>query len=185
MYERTLIEYLPNFIRDVKEIKEIMNNGEQPEMVSIWNTINDVFNDQFINDATENGVSRWEKILRIVPKATFTLDERKFTILTRINEQLPFTMRTLEESLKSLCGANGYILQLKANEYVLVVKIALTAKNNLTDVEQLLKRVIPANMVVQLTLMYNNHETFGGYTHQALTAFTHNQLRNEVFTHGN
>lgn len=185
MYERTLIEYLPHIIRDVREYKAIMNDAEQPEMVDVWQSVDDALNDQFILDATENGVSRWEKILGIVPQATLSLDERKFTILTRINEQLPFTLRTLEESLKSLCGADGYAVQLKANQYILIVKVALVAKSNYKDVEQLLSRIVPANMIVQLSIIYNTHEVLKDYIHQELKAYTHYQLRNEVLTHGN
>lgn len=64
MYERTLIEYLPHIIRDVREYKAIMNDAEQPEMVDVWQAVDDALNDQFIVDATENGVSRWEKNLK-------------------------------------------------------------------------------------------------------------------------
>ena len=180
MYERTLIEYLPHIIRDVREYKAIMNDAEQPEMVDIWQAFDDALNDQFISDATENGVSRWEKILGIVPQATLTLEERKFTILTRINEQLPFTLTTLEESLKSLCGANGYVVQLQANEYILIVKVALVAKQNFSDVQRLLDRIVPANMVIQLSIIYNTHQVISAFTHQQLQKYTHYDLRNEV-----
>lgn len=182
MYERKLIEYLPHIIRDVREYKAIMNDAEQPEMVLSWGAIDNALNDQFIVDATENGVSRWEKILGIVPQATLTLEERKFTILTRINEQLPFTLRTLEESLKSLCGIDGYSVQLYANEYILVVKVALVAKNNFDDVKRLLERIVPANMIIQLSIIYNTHEVLSAYTHQELKKYTHYDLRNEVLT---
>jgi len=184
MYERTLIEYLPHIIRDVREYKAIMNDAEQPEMVDSWGAVEDAMNDQFIVDATENGVKRWEKILGIVPQATLTLDERKFTILTRINEQLPFTLRTLEESLKSLCGEDGYVVQLQANEYILVVKVALVAVQNYNDVERLLQRIVPANMIIQLSIIYNTHEVLEAFTHQRLHNYTHYQLRNEVITNG-
>lgn len=180
MYERTLIEYLPHIIRDVREYKAIMNDAEQPEMVDMWQAFDDALNDQFITDATENGVSRWEKILGIVPQATLTLEERKFTILTRINEQLPFTLRTLEESLKSLCGANGYVVQLQANEYILIVKVALVAKQNFSDVQRLLDRIVPANMIVQLSIIYNTHKVISAFTHEQLQKYTHYDLRNEV-----
>lgn len=185
MYDRRMIDYIPHIIRDVREYKAIMNDAEQPEMVEIWNAFDNALNDQFILDATENGVSRWEKILGIIPKATLTLDERKFTILTRINEQLPFTITTLNEQLKSLCGADGYVVQLNANAYTLIVKVALVAVQNFTDVQQLLNRIVPANLIVQLSIIYNTHEVLRDFTHAGLSAYTHYQLRNEVLTNGN
>ena len=176
-----MIDYLPEFLRGVKEFDAILTLAEQPEMVELWKAEENALNDQFISDATENGVSRWEKILGIVPKANDTLDVRKFSILTRINEQLPFTLVTLNEQLKTLCGEDGYDLKLDANNYTLSVKVALTAKSNLNDVDALLKRVVPANLVVNLSLKYNQHNVFSAYSHESLQAFTHEQLRNEVF----
>jgi uncharacterized protein YmfQ (DUF2313 family) len=185
MYDRNLIEYLPPFLRDVREYKALLTDAEQPEMVLVWQSVNNTLNDQFITDATENGVSRWEKILGIVPKATLTLDERKFTILTKINEQLPFTITTLKEQLETLCGEDGYSLTLNNEKYTLDVKIALTARNNFEDVNLLLQRVVPANLVVTISLKYNQQEALAKLTHEQLKVYTHYELRNEVLSNGN
>ena len=184
MYDRNLIDYIPPFLRDVREYKAILEDAEQPEMVLIWDAAKNALNDQFIVDATENGISRWEKILGIIPKATLTLDERKFTILTKINEQLPFTITTLNERLTSLCGKDGYSLTLDNTNYTLDVKVALTAKNNFEDVNSLLQRIVPANLVVTLSLRYNQYETMAKLTHEQLKAYTHYGLRNEVLVNG-
>ena len=66
----------------------------------------------------------------------------------------------------------------------LIVKIGLAAKNNFSDVEALLDRVVPQNMVVTLLQLYNTHAELGRFTHAQLAAYTHNQLRNEVLTNG-
>lgn len=184
MYDRNLIDYLPHVIREVREYKTILGT-EHPEMVNIWQAVEDALNDQFITDATANGVSRWEKILGIVPKATESLSSRKFTILTRVNEQLPFTIRTLNEQLKSLCGKDGYSIRLEHEEYTLHVQVNLVAKSNYNDVGNLLKRIVPANMVIELSLKFNQHETLAQYTHSYLKQFTQYQLRNEVISNGN
>ena len=68
--------------------------------------------------------------------------------------------------------------------YQLLVKIGLAAKNNFNDVESLLNRVVPQNMVVTLLQLYNTHAELGRFTHAQLAAYTHNQLRNEVLKNG-
>ena len=181
MYERNLIDYLPSIIRDVQEYQAIMDT-EQTEMVDIWQAVGDVFADQFIVDATENGVSRWEKVLNIVPKATLNLSERKFTILSRLNIQLPFTITRLEQLLFNLCGENGYTLMLQLMEYRLFVQVELTAKQNYVDVKLLLEQVVPANMVWQLSLKYNQHQTLALWSHQKLHGYRQQQLREEVLS---
>lgn len=183
MFDRNLIEYLPPFLRNIRECESILNDGEQPEIELVWKAIENTMKDQFISDATENGVRRWEELLGIVPKGTLTLDERKFTILTKVNETLPFTITTLNERLESLCGKNNFSADVDG--FSVIVRVALSAKNNLNDVDALLKRIVPANMLIDLSIKYNPHEYLGDYTHEELHAYTHEQLRNEVFANGN
>jgi hypothetical protein len=183
MYRNNLIDYLPPFIRTIRECESIMNDGEQPEIELAWEAIENTMNDQFISDATENGVQRWERILGIVPKSTWTLEERKFTLLSKVNEKLPFTITTLREQLKTLCGENNYSADVDG--YTLIVRVALAAKNNIDDVASLLERIVPANMVIDLSIKYNPHETLENHTHEELHAYTHEQLRNEVIANGN
>jgi len=177
--DRNLIDYLPQVLKEIRELKLIFQT-EQTEVESSWGAIDNGFNDQFISDATENGVSRWEKILGIVPQATRTVDERKFLILTRLSEQLPFTLTTLKNQLDSLCGEDGYSVVVSNDTYTITIRVALTAKNNFNDVNVLLQRFIPANMVVDLSLLYNQHLILMTFTHAQLSPYTHDQLRNEV-----
>jgi hypothetical protein len=177
--DRNLIDYLPQVLKEVRELKLIFQS-EQTEIADLWISIDNAFNDQFVVDSTENGVERWEKILGIIPKATESLDTRKFRILTRLNKQLPYTMRTLKQQLETLCGANGYSIKLEHNAYTIEVKVNLIAKSKFDDVDALLQRVIPANMIIDLGLMYNQHSTLKQFTHAHLQAYTYNQLRSEV-----
>ena len=180
MYQRQLIEYLPENLREVKENRAILTLAEQPEMVSLWNAVDNAFKDQFIMDATENGVSRWEKILKISPKTTDNLESRRFTILTRVNAQLPFTLATLNEQLKSLCGEDNYEVKLDNENYKLSVHVAISVANSLGAVENLLKRTVPANMVIEVGFKYNRHEKYTTFTHEELKDYTHDRLRKEV-----
>ena len=154
--------------------------AEQIDVDNAWENVENVRNDQFVTAATENGVKRWESILDLTPKATYTLEERKFNILTRLNEQLPYTIDTLKTSLTSLCGTDGYMLNIDSNNYKLLVKLALTNKNNYESVEYLLNKITPANIVTSVELMYNQHELLSRFTHSQLAARTHEEMRSEV-----
>ena len=135
-------------------------------------------NDQFVSSASEFAVTRWEKILKITPKPDFTLDERKFTILTRLTEQLPFSVRMLTAKLGQLCGPDGYEFALDG--FSVHVRVALKALKNYTDIETMLKRICPANLAVVLSIKYNQHFVISTLKHKGLKAKTHYQLRNEV-----
>ena len=176
--DRNLIDYLPQVLKEVRELKLLLQS-EQVEIANLWGLIDNVLNDQFVVDSTENGVGRWEKILGIIPKATESLDARKFRILSRLTEPVPPTMRTLKQQLEALCGKDGYSIELYNDSYTLKIRIALIAKSNFDDVGSLLQRVVPANMVIDLSF-HNQHLTLNQFTHAYLQTYTHNQLRNEV-----
>ena len=84
----------------------------------------------------------------------------------------------------NLCGEEGYVLELLNLEYKVKVRVALKSKKNYRMVEGLLGEVIPANMEIDLSLLYNQHKTLRQFTHGQLTAYTHNQIRNEVLNDG-
>ena len=134
---RKLIDYLPAYMREYEEIATL-TDAEQPEVDKLWTATENALADQFIVDATEYGISRWETILKVLPKATDTLDERKFRIITLLNQQLPYTVRSMEQMLIQLCGADGYSVELNANDYHLKVKIALGNHSNYGEVEKML-----------------------------------------------
>lgn len=178
--DRKLINYLPAFMQEYAEIRTVMET-EQPEIDLLWDAVEGAFNEQSIPDATEHGVSRWEGILGISPKGTDTLDERKFRILTKLNQELPYTLERLIQFLTTICGADGFSVDLQAANYHIEVKLALSNENNYQDVVDLLKKMIPANMTQLVKIMYNANSLLTQFTHSELAAYTHDQLRKEVF----
>lgn len=98
-----VLEYLPEPIKVIREFQAIAT-AEDPELSALWQSIADAELDQFIDEATTTGVKRWEANLGLAPKPTDTLEERRLRIKTRINEQPPYTYRTLDQKLTTLCG---------------------------------------------------------------------------------
>lgn len=130
--DRKLINYLPYVVRDYAEFQGI-TGAEQPEFENAWAAVDDLLNNQFIKTAGNLGLSRWEKILGITPKGTDTLDDRRFRVLTRLNEELPYTLPQLRVILESLCGAGNYSADVA--DYTLLVKVGVAAKKNFQDVQ--------------------------------------------------
>ena len=178
--DRRLIDYLPSFMQEYRELAVVMET-EQSEIDRLWTMAENALADQFILDATETGVRRWESMLGVSPKDTDTLDERKFRILTLLNQELPYTLRKLEQALINLCGEGEFSIDLKPAEYHVEVRLALSNENNYLEVVNLLKKMIPANMTQWVQIMYNNNAVLMQFTHAQLSAYTHKQLRSEVF----
>ena len=177
--DRKLVNYLPYFMQEYLEMQKIME-AEQSEIDNLWDAAESAFADQFIQDATENGVARWEAILGISPKDTDTLNERKFCIMAKLNQELPYTMRKLMQFLTNLCGADGYSVDMNPSEYKITIRLGLANKSSYKEVEKILKRMIPANMIPFIQIMYNSNTILSNYTHSQLAAYTHEYLRSEV-----
>lgn len=174
-----LIKYLPVFVQDFAEIRQIMN-AEQGSIDATWTGENQVQKEQYISTASVYTIERWESMLSISPKATETLEDRRFRILTRLQSDTPYTMLKLNEKLSNLCGADGYHITLTASSYAIDIKLALGNKSMMDDVEKILKEMIPANMVQTISILYNTHTTLSAFTHATLSSYTHYQLKNEV-----
>lgn len=184
MHERRLIDYLPNILKEIDEYKHILAAGET-EIQLLFAAKNDVLKNQFIEDSTEIGVKRWEKMLEINPKNTLTLNERKFTILTKLNEELPYTLITLNNRLLNLCGSeDNYSITINYNDYYIKVLVGLRAKSNFNDIVNLLENIIPANMIIDCIVKYNQHINLAKYTHKELSQYNIMQIKEDVL-HGN
>ncbi|MBR5582984.1 MAG: DUF2313 domain-containing protein [Lachnospiraceae bacterium] len=178
---RFLIDYLPPIMRSYREMKHIMS-AEQPEIDDVFVSAEQVLSNQFIMDADETGVKRWESNVGITPKDTDTLDERKFRVITKMNQQLPYTIKKLNEVLTTICGSGNFLIHPQVNEYHIEIKLALSNKNNYEEVVDVLTKMIPANLTQYVQIMYNTYEELKKYTHAELSEFTHYQLRNEVLS---
>ncbi|KXG78297.1 putative phage tail protein [Thermotalea metallivorans] len=169
--------YWPLILQEIREMKEIAK-AENSELEAVWQTVEDLIDDQFIETATERGIARREKILKITPFADDTLETRRFRIQARWNDKLPYTYRTLQSKLDQLCGEDGYEMTLGA--YSLGIKIELTKKRMFDEVEKLVKQMAPTNLVLSVELRYNQHSRVGQLTHGQLQMYTHKNIRNEV-----
>ena len=180
--DRQLIDYLPLFLQEYREYKAILNDASQPEIDKLWGEARNNLAEWFVSTATIKGILRYEKLLHIAPLATDTLEMRRFRVLTRLGETLPYTLRALENMLETLCGTGNYNVLLDNNVYTIYIGIGLIAKSNFDDVNTLLRRIIPANLIINLFLQYNQYSTLARFTHAQLRAFTHKQLREDVIT---
>lgn len=143
---RKLINYLPEVLKNYKEFQKTFE-AEEPEFENLQDELSKVLKDLFVEDASERGIKRWEKLLKIVPKATDSLNDRRFRITTRLIRKLPFTYRTLQQMLETLCGEGNYDVELRHNNYEIEIKINLVKNNNIMDILSLLEIVVPANLI--------------------------------------
>jgi len=171
----------PPIMQELREFQKIAEI-EDSLFEQLKQEIEGIVNDQFISTATEKGIARRERMLKISPFADDTLETRRFRIQGVWNDKLPYTYRVLLERLDSLCGPDGYVIELNAGEYSLNIKIELTRERMFDEIVKISRQMVPANILVTAELRYNQHFAFANFTHGQLRQYTHYQMRNEVIS---
>ena len=145
-----LINYLPQFMADRKEM-QVITSAEDPEFTLFWAVLKRVINNQFITTCDEQGISKFEKMLKLYPYESDTLEMRIARVLVEWNAQLPYTMRSFRQMLDVLCGAGNYEINLKHNEYAIEINTYFYDSKMLNQLNRLLLKVLPANLTYEST----------------------------------
>ena len=174
----SVLKNIAPVVGDTKEFSEIAK-ALNPELELLWHNIGVVLNEWFLETMSEFGISRIEKSLGIKPLDTDTLEDRRFRLKARYNQDTPYTYRTLYNMLDNLCNGD---FSLFLDEYKIDIKVGPGAKKQFVEVQKLVERVVPANIAIAIDILYNTYEVVKNFTHAQLMAYTHKQIRDEVMT---
>lgn len=148
-----LLGYLPQFIQEYEEIKEILKS-EESEIDALNIETKRLLNNQYIAYCDTLGIRRFEKLLRIRACEGANLDERIAKVEAVWTDTIPYTYVYLLKRLDTLCGRNGYTSELLHNIYQLNVIISLPKRELQREVISMLKRGVPANIVINVNIDY-------------------------------
>lgn len=173
--------YFPDVLVNAVEFKEL-GKAVDPELNRIIKILVKNALNTFVFDLNEYGALRWEKMLKLTPRSTDTIDDRRMAILAKITPNTPYTHRTLETLLNGICGENNYSISIKHNQYCIKILIALGVKRQRQTAEYMLRCILPANLAIEIDLMYNRHIDLKRFTHERIKElmYTHHDLRAEV-----
>lgn len=177
------INYIPYVLKETDEFKALTSTLDYIN-ANIEKDIADLKNNQYILDSTVGGIARYEKMVNVTPLDSDTLNDRRFRVMTKYNQQLPYTERSLRNLLDTLVGNNGYTLEIDHLSRRIIVRVELTAKSMFKTVGALLESYVPLNMIIDLSLLYNQYLTVEKLTHEQLEQFTQEQIREEALIDG-
>lgn len=179
--DRQVIEYYPEWLREFREIKQLAKLQQQ-QSEKLWGCLQSIIDNSFLESLDENGCSRWEKELKLQVKDGMTLQERRANIIGRHLEERPFTVAKFKNMLNTLCGNGNYTLVISSNKYTVIVKLRLDMKDQKNAVLELMSRVLPANMLYSVEIVYNEYSLFKTMKHSELKTYTYSQLRENNFS---
>lgn len=150
MERKKLLDYLPDFMRQFSEMKEITET-EDTELDEIDISIQKVIDNAFIEDCDEYGIKKYETLLGISPSSQDTLDSRRSRVFLRWNDDIPYTYRVLIRKLNALCGVNNYTITGDESAYYLHFETSLGLFGQVKELEQLLEKILPVNIYYELS----------------------------------
>ena len=190
METSNLIEYFPDRWRSLREVQAICDaditpaeEGDRHTIQHLWDCMEIELNNAFIlpyeNEpgAEEYACSRWESMLKIVPANDMTLDDRQFNIRTKLFQVAPYTYRSLQKTLSALIDESGFEISRDVGAKILTVKIAVSNRFKAQAISELLDRIVPADMLLNVEIIYTTHDHMSAYTHDELSTYTHDELK--------
>ena len=141
-------QYLPDVLRDVREFRAI-TTVESPAFAGYRAAISRALDNQFVATADNDGLMRYEKMLGIVSNKTDTAADRRFRILAKINNRLPYSMGWLRRKLDTLFGAGNYQIIRDTAAHKLAVEADVQFETVIVSLYNDLRQSIPANMVLE------------------------------------
>lgn len=161
-----LTAYLPPFLREYAENGETLE-AENPEFNVLWAAQNAVLDNCFAATADEYGISRFEKLLAITPKAGDTIEDRGGRVLQMLQIPLPLTFRYLEAWLKGVNAGNSVTV---GDYSVLVLYHLEDAAMSADEMRAYLEKICPLNMNIVLSRIIE--ETAAARTAANITRLT-------------
>lgn len=151
-----LLNHLPLFIQEYREIRAIMN-AENPEIQSAEDETEIIFNNQFIQSCNLKGIAKFESLMGITPEPDDTLQSRISRVLTRWNDTVPYTFIVLCQRLDLLCGKDNYEIERDINNYTMDITTHLELTGQAEELDYMLGYMIPANIAMTVqNKMYLN-----------------------------
>lgn len=175
MLDRKLIDYLPPVLQNIMEFAAI-TEAQQPEIEAAWDALKLVIDNQFIDTATEEGVTLWEQELNIVPLASDTLQDRKQRLKTAWTYGAVYTYNWLVNWLKTSCGKSNPLPVIK--EYTL--HVSLPASVDYTHILSDMRRYLAANILIDPLILLSKIKV-PHYTGSALRHSIKRELTTNVW----
>lgn len=143
-----LIFYLPEHLKQIRELRAIVQ-AETPAFTKLSMAQKQLLDDQFVMTASDSALKRYELMFGIPAGTGLPAEERRFQILAKLNNRLPYSMGWLRRKLDTLFGAGNYQITRDIRKRYLAVETDVQFESVLVALYDDLRASIPANMELE------------------------------------
>ncbi len=148
-----LHSHLPEFLSSIYEFDELLK-AEQIEVDALRYEAEKIEQNAFVNTADEYGLTRFEKLYGISSSSHLSPEERRFILKSVMADNVPVTLNSLKNLLSGICGESGYSVEI--DRYTINISLVLPSVSSEKAVKAMLSRIIPANMVLNISVDYSD-----------------------------
>lgn len=175
MRENRYSIYLPKTVADLKEFQKL---GEIEGKILEEERIakDTLVRNQWIATANRSGLLRMANMMKLFVAEDMETEALRQEVLSRWNNHGPYTWFHLSDWLDGCCGKDMYWLKCLHGEYRLQLTLGLQIKEKKEFLEAYLRKIIPANLILEIKLNTN--------THRRLKPLTHGNIKQMKWTYG-
>ncbi|MBR4283822.1 MAG: DUF2313 domain-containing protein [Anaerotignum sp.] len=175
MMENRYLYYLPDTVRELQEFQKL---GEIEGVILAEAALakDAVVNNQWILTAEKSGLLRLARMMGLYGAEVMETERLREEILFRWNSRSPYTLFHLQDWLDNCLGAGGYTVEVRQEQYLLQLVLELWVKEKKAFLEKHLRKIIPANLMLEVKLNTN--------TYRKLRVMTHGQMKEMKWKYG-
>ena len=167
--------YLPDAVRELQEFQKL--GAAESVILEEEAVAKEMLADnQWILTAHRNGLLRLAKMMRFLEAESLDTEELREEILSRWSSRSPYTVFHLQDWLDGCLGDGNYQMNLRNEQYELQLILELCVKEKRIFLQNHLRRIIPANLLLNVDL---NTNTYG-----KLKVIMHGQMKALGWTYG-
>ena len=117
---KTLLEYLPPFLREYYEFKQLCTSGDI-EVSSIDKAVDWNFDSAFISDCDATVLSKYERLLGIIPTSSQSIENRRNMVLLQWNTVASMTLSQFISKLQEYCGKDNIYVDTSREQFYQLV----------------------------------------------------------------
>lgn len=117
---KTLLEYLPPFLREYYEFKQLCKSGDI-EVSSIDKAVDWNFDSAFISDCDVTVLSKYERLLEIIPTSSQSIENRRNKVLLQWNTVASMTLPQFISKLQEYCGKDNIYVDTSREQFYQLV----------------------------------------------------------------
>lgn len=154
--EPAVQRYYPDVIAPAKEFKKLAA-AENPELKLAADGLWKWFSATFVYYADEDGIERWEDMLGIRAPADASIEARRLAILSRINNNTPYTERWIRTFYDMIYGPGAIAVTVTPADYALRISGESEISRSIPRAIREARMYAPANLTVRATITYRNN----------------------------